>query len=337
MAVPDFFTPDNFSLQSFTQAINKIPNMYGRVRELGIFTPDPIITTTALVEEMNGVLNLVPSKPRGAASALNISGKRKVRAFPVPHFPLDDVVLPEDVQNIRAFGSENVAETVAGVYGRKLAEMRNKHAITLEHLRVKALQGLVLDADGSTLFNWFTEFGITPTTVAFVLGTAGTEVAAKCNAVCRAMDLALQGEVMTTRRGLCSPGFFDALTTHANVKAAFANYTAAQQRLGGDNRAGFPFGGIIWEEYNGSATDADGNTRLFIPADEAIVFPEGTMNTFKTIMAPGNFMDAVNTPGLELYARGVVRPKGDGVDIFTEMNVLPICKRPALCIRVTKA
>jgi hypothetical protein len=66
----------------------------------------------------------------------------------IPHIPHDDVVLPEEVQGIRAFGSETEMETVAGVMARHLETMRNKHAITLEHLRMGALKGVILDADG---------------------------------------------------------------------------------------------------------------------------------------------------------------------------------------------
>ncbi|WP_458695370.1 major capsid protein [Wolbachia endosymbiont of Phyllotreta cruciferae] len=33
--------------------------------------------------------------------------------------------------------------------------MRNKHAITLEHLRMGALKGIILDADGSELLNLY--------------------------------------------------------------------------------------------------------------------------------------------------------------------------------------
>ena len=32
---------------------------------------------------------------------------------------------------------------------------------TFEHMRLAEVQGLLIDADGSTLFDWFAEFGIT--------------------------------------------------------------------------------------------------------------------------------------------------------------------------------
>jgi hypothetical protein len=42
------------------------------------------------------------------------------------------------VQGLRAFGSETEMEAIGGVMARHLETMRNKHAITLEHLRMGA-------------------------------------------------------------------------------------------------------------------------------------------------------------------------------------------------------
>ena len=50
-------------------------------------------------------------------------------------------------------------------------------AITLEHLRMGALKGVILDADGSTLYDLYQEFEITPKVVNFALTTASTAAA----------------------------------------------------------------------------------------------------------------------------------------------------------------
>ena len=150
--------------------------------------------------------------------------------------------------------------------------MRNKHAITLEYLRMGALKGVILDADGSTLYDLYSEFGITAKTVSFALGTATTEVLLKVLEVKRHIEDNLKGEFMTGIMCLCSQGFFDAFTTHAKVKEAYM-YFQRNQQLGNDYRTGFTFGGITFEEYRGQATDAAGNVRKFIADDEAHFFP----------------------------------------------------------------
>ena len=192
------------------------------------------------------MLNLLPTREPGAPGTVGTRGKRAVRSFVVPHIPHDDVVLPEEVQGLRAFGSETEVESIAGVLARHLETMRNKHAITLEHLRMGALKGEILDADGTLLVNLYTEFGIAPASVNFALATAGTNVKGRCLSVLRHIEDNLLGEYMTRVHCLCSPEFFDQLTSHPKVEAAYARWQEGAALIN-DTRAGFTFGGITRE------------------------------------------------------------------------------------------
>ena len=329
------FSSDAFEMAALTAAINKIPNTYGRLERLNLMPPQGVRTRTIIIEEMAGVLNLLPTQPVGAPGTVGITGKRKVRSFVIPHIPHDDTVLPEEVQGIRAFGSETETDALANLLAQKLQNMRNKHAITLEHLRMGALKGVILDADGSTLYDLYSQFGITPKTVSFVLTNSATEVLTKVLEVKRHIEDNLKGEFMTGIMCLCSAGFFDAFTTHAKVKEAFM-YFQRNQQLGNDYRTGFTFGGITFEEYRGQATDAAGNVRKFIADDEAHFFPIGTANTFRTYFAPADFNETANTLGLPLYAKQEPRKFGRGTDLHTQTNPLPICLRPEVLVKATK-
>jgi len=330
------FSNDAFNMVALTAAINRIPNNYGRLEQLNLMPAEGVRTRTILIEEMSGVLNLLPTMPVGAPSSLGTQGKRKVRSFVIPHIPHDDVVLPEEVQGLRAFGSENDLEALSNLIARKLQNMRNKHAITLEHLRMGALKGVILDADGSTLYDLYSEFGIAAKTVNFALSTNTTEVLLKILEVKRHIEDNLRGEFMTGIYCLCSQGFFDALTTHAKVKEAFQYFQRSQQ-LGNDYRAGFTFGGITFEEYRGQATDVAGNVRKFIADDEAHFFPLGTASTFRTYLAPADFNETANTLGMPLYAKQAPRKFERGTDVHTQSNPLPICLRPEVLVKGTKA
>ena len=336
MPMPDFFSSDAFNMVSLTMGINRIPNNYGRLREMNLFAPDPVATRQIVVEEQNGVLNLLPTRPVGSPGTVGTTAKRKVRSFVIPHIPHDDVVLPEEVQGVRAFASENMLETQSALMARKLATMRMKHAITLEHLRMGALKGIILDADGSTLYNLYTEFGISPKSVNFALTTTTTKVISKCLEVRRHIETKLQGEVMSGVHVLCSPGFYDALTTHGSVEEAFKNFQN-RQTLDGDYRRGFKFGELLFEEYIGTSTDGAGTERKFIADDEAHAFPLGTVSTFKTHFAPADFNETANTLGLELYAKQESRKFGRGWDVHTQSNPLPVCYRPELLVKLTKS
>ena len=328
------FNNPAFSTASLTAAINLIPNRYGRLEQLNLFPIKPVRTRQVVVEEMHGVLNLLPTLPPGSPGTVGKRGKRAMRAFVVPHIPHDDVVLPEEVQGIRGFGSETETETVAGVLARHLETMRNKHAITLEHLRMGALKGEILDADGTPLVNLYTEFGITPKTVNFALGNANTNVKSKCTEVIRHIEDNLMGEFSTGVHCLCSPEFFDALIDHAKVKEAYTNWQQGSALIN-DMRKGFLFGGITFEEYRGQATDASGNTRRFIAAGEAHAFPVGTVDTFATYVAPADFNETVNTIGQLLYAKQEPRKFDRGTDLHTQSNPLPMCHRPGVLVKLT--
>ena len=334
MGMNNPFDTPAFNMTALTAAINILPNTYGKVEQIGLMPAKPVRFRQIAVEEKNGVLNLLPTMPVGSPGTEGKRGKRKLRSFAVPHIPHDDVVLPEEVQGIRAFGSENDAVALADVITDHLQSMRNKHAITLEHLRMGALKGVILDADGSSLYDLYSEFGITAKTVNFVLGTATTNVKGKCLEVLRHIEDNLRGEFMTRVHALVSPEFFDALTSHAKVEKAYERWMEGAA-LRNDMRSGFTFGGITFEEYRGQATDPDGNVRRFIADGEGHCFPLGTVETFATYFAPADFNETANTLGQPLYAKQEPRKFERGTDLHTQSNPLPMCHRPGVLVKIT--
>lgn len=329
------FDNPSFNLASLTQAINVFPNRYGRLEQINLFPIKPVRQRTIIIERRNGVLNLLPTLPPGSPGTVGARGKRDVRPFLVPHIPHDDVVLPEEVQGLRAFGSESEVESISSVIASHLETMRNKHAITLEHLRIGALKGIIFDADGTELVNLFNEFGGSQKVVGFDLGNGNTKVKTKCSNVLRHIEENLLGEFMTGVHCLCSPEFFDALTTHANVESAYAHWQNGAVLIN-DVRNGFTFGGITFEEYRGQAQVADSTTpRRFIAAGEAYAFPMGTIDTFATYVAPADFNETVNTLGQTLYAKQEPRKFDRGTDLHTQSNPLPMCHRPGVLVKLT--
>jgi len=329
MSMNNPFHNPAFSMSALTSAINILPNQYGRLDELNLFPVKPVRTRQITVEERNGVLSLLPTQPVGSPGTVGKRGKRALRAFNVPHIPHDDVVLPEEVIGVRAFGSESELQTVAGVMADHLQTMRNKHSITLEHLRIGALKGVILDADGSELANLFDIFNITPKTFEFQLADPKTDVRAKCIELKRYMSKSLQGERMSGIHVLVSSEFYDLLTAHPKVQEAYQRWQEGAA-LRDDMRSDFRFAGVRFEEYAGEASDAEGNTRRFIEVGDAHAFPLGTLDTFATYVAPADFNESVNTLGQLLYSKQAPRKFDRGTDLHTQSNPLPMCHRPAL-------
>jgi len=331
------FATDAFNLVTLSSAINIMPNNYGRLRELNLFPGVGVRTRSIIVEELNGILNLLPTRPVGSPGTMAQREKRNVRSFVIPHIPHDDWIDPSEYDGIRAFGTENQIAALAQVVNNHLQSARNKHAITLEHLRMGALKGLILDADGSTLYNLFTEFGITKKITYFALATDTTNVQSKCFEVSRHIEDNLKGEVMTGVHALVSSTFFDGLIAHPLVREVYAGHAAAIQYMGGDPRKKFVFGGITFEEYRGTATDLAGTARPFITAGKGIAFPMGTNDTFKTNFAPADFLETVNTLGLEIYAKQKPSKFDRGIDLHTQSNPLPLCLRPGVLVELDLA
>lgn len=330
-----FSTSSAFTMAALTQAINILPNNYGRIEKLGLMPDKGVTTRTILVEEQNGKLNLLPTQPVGSPGTLGRVGKRKMRSFVIPHIPHDDVVLPQEVDSVRPFGSDTGEQAVSKVINDKLQTMKNKHDITKEFLRMGALKGIILDADGSTLYNLYSEFGISPQSIDFGLSNSSTNVDSKCRDLMRYIEDNLLGEVMTNVHALVSKGFFDALVTHPKVKEAYM-YFQRQQNLGGDYRTGFTFGGVTFEEYRGQASDPSGNVMKFIADDEGHAFPLGTAETFQTLYAPADFNETVNTIGIPYYSKQAPRKFERGTDLHTQSNPLPICYRPGVLVKLLK-
>jgi hypothetical protein len=329
------FDAGGYSLAEMTEAINILPNIYTRLGQMGLFRFEGVTQRSVVIEQAEGVLNLLPTVPLGGPATVANRDVKSMRSFTLPWIPHDDVITPQDIQGVRGFGVANAADPLATVMERKLTRMRAKHAQTREYMEINALKGIVKDGAGTTLYNYFTEFGLAQQASDFLLGASGTSIQAKVREVLRKVETELKGETMSGVLALVSPEFFDKLIGHAKVEEAYKYYSSTgAQPLREDTRRRFPFAGIMFEEYNATVTLSTGSTETLIPAGEGIAFPMGTMDTFVTYGAPANLIETVNTMGLPIYARQIARPDGSAIDVKTESSILPVNKRPRLAVRL---
>ena len=303
--------------------------------QIGLFRFEGVTQRSVVIEQREGVLSLLPSVPLGAPATVGTREQRSMRSFALPWIPHDDVILPADIQGMPALGLSDAADPLVDVMNRKLTLMRRKHAQTREYMEMNALRGIVKDGAGTTLYNYFSEFGLEQISVDFVFGTAGTNVQSKVRTVLRGIEDNLLGETMNTAHALVSSEFFDKLISHPKTEEAYKFFSATGgQPLREDMRRAFPFAGILFEEYNGSVTLSNGTSERLIPAGEGIAFPLGTFDTFTTYGGPANLLETANTVGLPLYARQMMDNKGRWIDLMTEASILPVNKRPRLAIRL---
>ncbi len=328
MPMVDPFTPDAFSLQTLTAAINNLPHQPARLGELGLFSEQGITTLDATIEEDNGVLSLVDVAPRGGPGKVITDNKRKVYSFRVPHLPENASILADEVQGVRAFGSEGSAEVVQARVNDRLDQMRRNIDYTIEAHRMAAMQGSFYDVNGN-LKSLFTEFGVTQTVATIALSSASTKVRQDAFDILKAIEDGLGGTPFSTPRALCSDGFWRAFIEHDAVKSAYDRYEQGAN-LRQDPRVGFEYAGITWERYRG-------NSQVTVPANEAVVAPSGVPGLFITRFAPADYNETVNTIGLPYYAKSEPKKFGKGWDIEAQSNPINLCTRPASLIRVVAA
>lgn len=332
----NIFDGDAFGLQSLTARVNDLPEVPTLLGSLNVFEEEGVTTTAVSVEKQSESLTLVERSARGGVGEQVGGESRNIRNFNIPHFQRDDAVLADEVQNVRAFGTENTLETVQGRVDRKMARHTRSFDFTMEHMRLGALSGNILDKDGLTIYNLFAEFGVAvPATVDFLLGTAGTDVRGKCATVRDAIEDQLEGEMINRVYGLCGDTFFQKLTTHSKVETTYLNWQAAIN-LRSDPRLPFEFGGISWVRYHTKPKAQAGNNATKMIGDSAARFVvAGVPELYITRFAPADYEETVNTVGLPRYAKQFPMPNGKGRQLEVQMNALCLCTRPAVLIPAT--
>ncbi|WP_030129130.1 major capsid protein [Pseudomonas sp. QTF5] len=320
--------PDLFSVANLTAAVNKLPAIPGKVGAMGLFDEKGVTSTSVIIDEREGRLVLVPNTSRNDDPAPLEGRKRKRRTFETLHLPVSSSILPSQLQGIAAFGQESATTPVVTVINDHLQELKNSIEATREFQRVGALRGQLLDADGTLLFDLFDEFDVKQKKVTVLLSNPDTNVRKACVDAKRHAESKLGGVMVTGFRAFCGPDWFDAFTDHAKVKEAFAHYQAAQDRLGGDMRSGFTFGGIEFIEY-----DVTVSGQRFIPADIAQVFPVAR-GVFRLFNAPANYNETVNTLGQPFYSKAEPRKMGKGWDLEAQANPLAMCLFPEALVEL---
>lgn len=341
----DIFNNDAFSVVNLTDAVNDLAFVPGRIAESGLFRADGITTTTAVIESKGARLALVAPTPRGApGESVNTAKDRKLTPVNVPHFERNDAVMADEVQGVRAFGSESELETVMGKVAEKVADHSQDLAATTEFSQLGAIKGVITYADGSEL-DLFATMGVAkPADVAFGLAAlkagAGDGAFRKwCAGLVRAQAAELGGLPWTGKvRVFVGDNLFDDILGLEEVRDSFKGWTEAQIlregyiEANGKSYGAFEFADVIFENYRGQVGDTK-----FVAVGEGFAFPEGVPGLFRTYHSPADYIETVNTKGRRLYAKQYAMPNGKGVNLDVQMNELNFCTRPKVLRKIVKA
>jgi hypothetical protein len=167
---------------------------------------------------------------------------------------------------------------------------------------------MLLDADGSVIYNFFDEFGFAaPTEVGFNLAAnVANSLRPLINSIVRSMARASKGAMTaaSTVVALCGDQFYDDFVVHPDVEKTYLNWAAAEElRNGGQGAAfsSFPFAGVEWINYRGS----DDNSTIAVPTDKVKFFPRNAPGVFERGLSPAEDFPSLGTEGKEMYVKPI--------------------------------
>lgn len=324
----DIFNDDAFSLSTMGTAVENMPYRPDGLGAMNIFTPDMLRTKTVAIESREGALSLIKTSARGAPLEQATHGKRTMRSFETVRIAKGDRILASELAFIREFNEEQkvmelqkeLAKRLGGGDGSNGYGLLDDVELTLENMRLGAVQGKFLDSDGSVLVDWTNEFdGVgSVTSVAFNMVAAAGEFEAQCIAMIREVMVASKGAWRngTVLHALCGDAFYDAVRKVPEIRETYKNQMMAHQVPGAVPFTKFTYGGIVWENYRG--TD-DGST-VAIATAECSIFPVNAPGVFVEAFSPGEKFEHIGQTANRIYpelVRDVQRDTYVDLDIYS--------------------
>lgn len=303
---------------------------------LNLFSPIYSRSRTIGIADRNGVLTLIPTSANGAPPEELIPQGARIRTMEAVRLAKGSTIYAIELAGVLALPFNEQTVEVADEVTSRTQQIKDDLELTWEHMRFGAVQGKVLDADGTTvLVDWYQFWGIAePAEINFALDVAGTDVRKKCRDLKRAMQKAAKGVwTPNTKVGaLVGDGFFDLLVNHPQIKETKIGTERAPTLENIEGYSSIEIEGIVFINYRGT----DDGTRIAIGSEKARFFPIGARNAFQVGWAPASeFKPYLNKRGREYY--GLVLEDKSGRDEWDRVELysypLFICTRPEMLQR----
>lgn len=326
---------DNNQIIELTSEINLIPNEYGLLNELGLFTKKYISQPTIQFESKGGTISLIPDAHRGTRHYVNKGEVGRMLTYNTTFHPQDDALFAHELVGRRRYGTSDQTDIESERIAEKLQAIRRNHAATLEAARWYTLTtGTQYSPQGTQSSNFYSDFGIPRKEVDFVLGTATTDILSRLQeAVADIQDRALTGDVVNNFTCFCSPEFFQKLTSHPKLQSAFTYYASTQEPLRNGFRSGryerFVYGQVTFISVRGGYANG-----RFIPAGDAYLVGEGVPEAMQTIFSPADKFDTVGTIAEEVYVWAYKSERNDKIEFESSSSFVNALMRPQLIARL---
>lgn len=336
MLTMDVFKQDAFSAISLTEAVRRRKTIPGLLGSMGLFTPVPVRTRTVAVETKGHTLKIIQTSEPGAPRTRRAPDRPSILDLRVRRIEESDKITAEMLQGIRAFGSETELKQLRTEVAERQQTIMDDLQATVERLRLSCINGALLDADDSVIYDYYTTFGFTrPAEIDFNWAArTGCKKFVAAN-VTRPIVRALGGIAPPSMRivALCGDDFFDDMQENGEYRDTYKNTERASELLKNTAFQSIEAWGVTWINYRGT----DDNSAVAIPVDKAKFFPMGVRGLFQEAFAPAPTFSTVNTRGQEWYSRIIVDDKREEwAEVEMESHRLPICTRPEALLQGNK-
>jgi hypothetical protein len=347
----DIFKNDAFSVTSLQRVVDKSPYAPQALGSMGLFAPKPIGTEEVLLYEKDGGYALIPATERGSPWIQQIRRQGRLRALSTVALRKQDTLRAGELMGVANMAlPENIRlRNAQEITVERTEQLKTDLEATKELHRLGALQGKLLDADGSTvLVDFFAEYGIAePASVNFNfagIAANGLALYIQRNIVDPILDtLKANGRFMPGIKigGLVGDEFWYSLISHPDVQARWAAMEQTRQiALAINPLANLPtydeleFGNVRFMHYQGSSQgDID------VGVNDAHFFPIGAKDVFNVYWSPGETLNDITELGKPeyLYIQPDVRTQMPSfVDFFVAAYPLYACIFPAALLKGVK-
>lgn len=324
----DAFNDDGFSVVHLTESVNRVPTVPGVLSAMNIFSPRRVRSPKVAVEMKQGELVIVQTSERGAPRNRRANEKRSIVDLRTRRIDEASQITADEVSGIRAFGSETELKSLqVEVVDRQRMIVQDLEA-TRERLYLGAINGALIDADDSVIYDFYDVFNFTrPAEIDFDWANrTGVREFIQAN-VTRPMIRALGGVAPAGARIICLCGddFFDGLTRNSEYRERYKGTDDASALFENFAFQAIDAFGVTWVNYRGT----DDNSTVAIAPEKARFFMLGVPGLFIEAFAPPPTFGLVNTLGQEWYSRIILDDKREEwADVEVESHRLPICTRP---------
>jgi len=343
MNVRDYY--NSFKQTDFVDGIIETPLQYGYINSLNLFNTKGTNQTAIVFDKDVSTTTLLPQVARGDKSSTQ-GKERAVDSFALrtAYFKHADRLTVEDIQGWRKTGTAET-ETLANATAEKLTDMRRVFDQNEEYMKLQALKGVFKTADGTTMADMFSEFGISQTSVALGLGTSTTDVDAKFREIKSLVAKNVKnGGAIGGVEFIVDPLTFDKLISHPNMKTAYQYYMNSGRQALRDDLSNYMQWGImdVFEHrgvrivsYDATFNLPSGSTEKAFADNTGLAFASGVRDLFRGYYAPSNKLSAANTNGQPVYMNTKVDEDDEYVEFTLETAPLFFCTKPASLIALT--